>query len=417
MPSIKTNGKREAFALVASMVLASLMMGLLMSTYSLSLPLASQTLPFGFPEKIGDFFLAPFTAFISTGLMGLVLAVLPATLSRKKTLITGLMVITSADLCAVFSRSPFELVCWSLLFGVGWTMHFCAWISIGSAYFPRHCAMVVACMNVVTTAGGIAAPQLTAIIFAPHDQREALLLPGLISLLVLAFLFILIMYLFQRISIADKRRVIRPDTMGVAATLWSRGPLLLGLAAICIPLGTYGMAISYAAYLREAMGFSLKTAMLMIGVYRLSGFLSPLGAWLGDRYGIFKVLLIGLPITGAVGGLMFMGWDFPMSAIMLMAFLIGFGVHAVFYVNVQSALIISVAPEQSMRAVGLFCAAYSLFLPTAGVLFLRIQSAPSWKAIALLQFVGPLLLATLLVWLARRTLRNTDLARYSGGAN
>lgn len=406
MSDVKTKNKRTAMAMVASMLLASLMIGVLSSINASILPLASQALPIGLPEKIGDFALAPFSMILSSGLTGLVLAVLPATLSRKKTLLAGLLLITLATLFAVFARTPFELVCWSFLCGIGWTMHFCAWISIGANYFPRHCAMVVACMNFVTTAGGIAAPQLTAIILAPHDQREALLLPGLIGLLVLAFLFILIMHLFQRLSVADKRRLIRPDVMGLAPTLWSRGPLLLCLAVIGLPLVSYGMYVSYSTYLREVMGLSLKTANLMIGMFVLASFLSPLGAWLGDRHGTFKVLLIVLPITGALGGLMFMGWDIPLPVIMLTAFLTGVGVHSVFYVNVQAALITSLAPAQSMRAVGLFCAAYSLFLPIAGVLFMRMQSATSWKEIALLQIVGPLFLATLLVWLAQHTLRS-----------
>jgi MFS family permease len=400
MSHTKKKNKKAAMGMVASMLFASVMMVVLTSIDVTTLPQASLALPFGLQKRVGGLALAPFFTCISVGLTGLVLAVLPATLSRMKTLLAGFLLLTMATMFALFSRSPFELAGWSLLFGIGFTMHFCAWVSIGATFFPRHCAMMLGVMNFITAAGGIVGAKFAAILFAARDQYEALWLPGLAGLLVLVFLFMLITYLFRQISAVDKLRVTLPETVGVAVSLWSRGPLALCLATMCLPMAYYGLTAGYISYLREAMGFPLKTALLMVAVFMLSAFLSPLGAWLGDRYGHYKVLLIVLPMTGVMGGLMYMGWDIPLGVLMLGVFLAGFGVNAVFYVNVLAALIKSLAPLQSMRAAGLFFAAYTLILPGAVGPYSRLTVTLSWWLLGLLQVVGPLFLATLLVWLA-----------------
>lgn len=95
---------------------------------------------------------------------------------------------------------------------------------------------------------------------------------------------------------------------------------------------------------------------------------------------------------------------------MLLVFLIGFALTAVFYINILAALIQSVPPMQNMRAVGLFYVAFNLGILAADVLFTHLKEMVGWTTLVLLQLVLPLVLATVLVWLAQRIMTPDDQA-------
>lgn len=402
--------KKEAMGMLALMLPTTLLFLLLSGMDPTTLPLASQPLPLGLPATLGNFPIAAAILYISMGLTGLVLALLPASLSRKKTLLSGFLLLAVAALMGLFSRSPFELCCWSLLGGIGCTMNICAWISIGVAHFPRHCAMVVGLMNCLAVASHIVATKLVAIRQAFNEQGKLPLLPALAGVLILILLYILIWHFFQQVSAAGERGFIRPETRSPVGAVWSRGPLLLFLAAICLPLSTGNFDYLYSAYLRETLGLPIRTAQMAMGIAVISTLLSPLGGWLGDRYGAMKTLLLTLPVTAAVGGLIFLGWRMPLSILMLLVFLVGLGLSAVFYVNILAALIQSVPPMQNMRAAGLFYVAFNLGIPVADVLFTHLKEMVGWTSLVLLQLVCPLILATMLVWLAQSVLKTDDRA-------
>ncbi|WFR82269.1 MFS transporter [Janthinobacterium rivuli] len=402
--------KKEAMGMLALMLPTTLLFLVLSGMDPTKLPLASQPLPFGLPATLGNFPIAAVIFYISMGLTGLVLALLPETLSRKKTLLAGFLLLAVAALMGMFSRSLFELCCWSLLGGIGCTMNICAWISIGATYFPRHCALVVGLMICLTAASNIVANKLSAIQHAINEQGKLPLLPALAGMLILILLYILIWHFFQQISAAGERRFIRPEARSQVGSVWSRAPLLLFLAAVCLPLSAGNFDYLYSVYMREILGFPLRTVEMVIGIAMSATLLSPLGGWLGDRHGAMKILLITLPITAAIGGLIALEWHLPVDILMLLAFLLGFGLSAVFYINILAALIQSVPPMQNMRAAGLFYVAFNLGIPATDVLFTHLKERVDLTTLVLLQLVLPLVLATVLVWLAQRILTPADQA-------
>ncbi|NVI82507.1 MFS transporter [Janthinobacterium sp. BJB401] len=400
--------KKEAMGMLALMLPTTLLFLVLSNMDPALLPLASQPLPFGLPDTLGNLPIAAVLLFASMGLTGLVLAVLPATLSRKKILLSGFLLLAVAALMGLFSRSPFELCCWSLLGGIGCTMNICAWISIAATYFPRHCALVVGLMNCLATAVNMVANRLTAIHDAINEQGELPLLPALVGMLILILLYILIWHFFQQISTADERSFVRPEVRSPVGEVWSRGPLLLFLAAVCMPVSAGKFEYLCGAHLREILELPIKTVHMVISVAMISALLSPLAGWLGDRYGAMKTLLIVLPIIAAVSGLLFCGWHMTLDILMLLAFLVGFGLTSVFFVNILAALIQAVPPMQNMRAVGLFYVAFNLGILVAEVVFTHLKEMVGWTALVLVQLVLPLVLATVLVWLAQRVLMPAD---------
>ncbi|NHQ93873.1 MFS transporter [Janthinobacterium lividum] len=406
--------RKEAMGMLGLMLPTTLLFSVLADMDPTTLPLVSQPLPFGLPATLGNFPMTTVILYVSMGLTGLVIALLPTTLSRKKTLLTGFMLLAVAALMGLFSRSPFELCCWSLLGGIGCTMNVCAWISIGVAHFPRHCAMVVGLMNCLIVASSIVATQLGAIHEAFNKQGKLPLLPGVTGMLMLVLLYILIWHFLQKISVAGERRFIRSEARNPVRSVWSRGPLLLFLAAVCLPFSTGNFSYFYGVYFRETLGLPIRTTQMLMGVGVISTLLSPLAGWLGDRYGAMKTLLITLPITAAVGGLILLGWRMPLSVLMLMVFLMGVGLTAVFYGNILAALIQAVAPMQSMRAVGMFYVAFNLGVPATDVLFTHLKEMYGGPAVTLLLYVLPLVLATVLVWLAQRILMQADKAAMPG---
>ncbi|MDX8124781.1 MFS transporter [Janthinobacterium sp. TB1-E2] len=406
--------KKEAMGMLALMLPTTLLFLVLSGMDPAKLPLASRPLPFGLPATLGSFPIAAVIFYVSMGLTGLVLALLPATLSRKKTLLAGFLLLAVAAIMGLYSRTLFELCCWSLLGGIGCTMNICAWISIGVTYFPRHCALVVGLMNCLAVASNIVASQFSAINHAINEEGKPPLLPALAGMLILILLYILIWHFFQHINTTGERRFIRPEAKKTVGSVWSPGPLLLFLAALCLPLSAGNFDYLYSAYLREILGVPIKTVQMAIGIVVIGNLLAPLGGWLGDRYGTLKLLLIALPLTAAIGGLIFWGWQIPLGILMLPVFLVGFGFTAVFYVNIMAALIQAVEPLQNMRAVGLFYVAFNLGIPLADLLCITLKERVGWTTLVLLLLVCPLLLATALVWLAQAILKPDDQAVLPG---
>ncbi|MGX9729989.1 MFS transporter [Janthinobacterium aestuarii] len=400
--------KRAAMGMLALMLPTTLLFMALSGKDPALLPLASQPLPFGLPDTLGNLPIAAVILYSSMGLTGLALALLPATLSRKKTLLGGFLLLSVAALMGFFSSSPFELCCWSFLGGIGCTMNVCAWISIGATYFPRHCALVVGLMHCLAVATSIVATRLSAIHLAVSEQGRVPLLPALAGTLIVALLYVLIWHLFQQVNASSERRFVRPEARSPVVAVWSKGPLLLFLAATYLPLSSVSLDFIYSAYMREIMRFPIKTLQMTIGIALIANLLTPLAGWLGDRYGALRTLKTALPITAVAGGLIFWGWQIPLAVLLPLEFLVSFGLSSVFYVNILAALIRAVAPIQNMRATGMFYFAFNLGIPVAGVLFTNLREVVGWRTLVLLQLVCPLLLATVLVWLAQRVLMPAD---------
>ena len=410
MSSSMHKNKKQAMGMLALMLPTTLLFLVLSGMDPTKLPLAFEALPFGVPASLGNIPIASAIFYVSMGLTGLVLALLPETLSRRKALLAGFLLLAVAALMGLYSRTLFELCCWSLLGGIGCTMNICAWVSIGVTYFPRHCALVVGLMICFTAVSNIFANKLSAIQHAINEQGELPVLPALAGMLILILLYLLIWHFFQQISASGEPRFIRPEARNPVGSVWSRGPLLLFLAAICLPLSAGNFDYLYSLYMREILGFPIKTVGVVIGIAMSATLLSPLAGWLGDRHGAVKMLLITLPITAAIGGLISLGWQLPVEVLMLLVFLIGFGLTAVFYINILAALIQSVPPMQNMRAVGLFYVAFNLGILAADVLFTHLKEMVGWTTLVLLQLVLPLVLATVLVWLAQRIMTPDDQA-------
>ncbi|CAM3193198.1 putative transporter [Janthinobacterium lividum] len=409
MSRIMNKNRNVAFGMATSMLLANALLGLLNLIDAKMLPLDSHTLPFELADRMGSLPITHLMLGIGAGLMGLILLALPASLSRKKMLLAGLTLLALATLLTIFTNTALQLLACRLLAGVGSCMYFCAWISIGVGYFPRQPAMLIACQNFISCVGLIVGTKLASVIYDSQGWQQLLSVLVLGGLPLLASLFVSILFLFKHANKTRMHLLASPEVVDPATSPWSSGPLLLAMAAACMASASYCLIIGYTRYLREMQGLPFKAILLLVTVAVGGGaLLSPVGGWLGGKFGFFKTLLVAAPMTGLVGILLFTSDSTSLPLLLLPTLLAGFGIQGVFYVNLLAAAAKSVTSVQSMRMIGLFSAVVAVFEQLAHPLFLLVQEQVGMRSAILLQFSGGLLLATCFVWLAQRKLRPTS---------
>lgn len=407
MSQLKHQYKKAAMGMVGAMLCASMLYEVIESLDISPFPLVAHALPLGLSEAIGVSPLLTGSFFMGLVFVGVLMAILPAAVSQKRTLLCGLCLLLFSTASTLLARSLVELVCWRFVFGMGWSLHFCAWLSLAVAYFPRHGVMIVACMNAIMAAAAIVGDVLLPVIFE-HAGWHDFLPVSLACMLVLALLYVLTSYLFEQAAADDRWPVLGPDAPGVRASVWSAGPLLLILAVVCMILAEHAIFPAYFHEAQHVQGFSASMAILVSKVSLLAAFLSPVAAWLGARHGVFKVFTITAPLAGILGALLFLGENLSWIALLPLIFLLSFGVKAVLHVHVLAAVIDSVVPAHRMRVLGLFSAAFYLPHFFTCTTVAHLQGKLGWRSGAALQVLGCLLLAGVLVWLAQKALRRSE---------
>lgn len=399
-----SNTHKAALAIMVALLAEVLTTALSLMDASMVLQ-ESQQQPFSLPEQVWGLPLVQFCQYLGLSLGGLLLVFLPAAMSRIYTLMCGLTLLIVACVMTAFASSVSEVACWRFLAGAGGSIYTCAWISIGVSYLPRHSGMVIGCFSFISCIAWIITPFLPLSLANFRGwYPSSWWLAGIVVLLLL-FLFLLFLRLFEGASVQTRVQLIVADAPAVALSVWSPAPLLLALASVCLPFALYGVTNIYGEYLREMQNFPGKTIRLIVGTYALVGLLAPVGGWLLDRYGSYTILVVALPLTGAVGGVLFMGWQMPLPAQVLLSALTTMGVGAVLYIGSLAALIQSLASSQSMRAAALFMAFSSFPLFFVQTAFFSLHSTWGWRVAALLCITGSLLLAAALFWLARNKLQ------------
>jgi MFS family permease len=392
-----------AVGMFSTILLSNIMVGLVQSIDWKMPQLASQALPFGLADSIEGLPQFPFALFLGMGIAGVILAVFPLALSRTKILLVGLCVLGAATLLMAFVETPLALICLRLLSGIGWNMHFCAWVSLASLRFPRHYGVVLGTLGFAIAVGGILGNEFALALYDAKGWYARLFFVSTVGIPILLFSFLSILHMFKRTSIAAGDDTFPPLFDDAASSCWSLRPMLLLVATIFLSLGAYAFQGSFGTYLREILSFPISTATSVMSLFVLSSLLSPLGGWLGDRLGFFNVLLMALPLTGVIAGLLYMGWQMPLPILMLLMFLASFALNALLLISIFALILKSIVPEQNMRAIALYSTALSFTAPFAHILFPYLQSRYGWQGAALIQICGCLLLANLLVWFVRQS--------------
>ena len=407
MPHSKLHNANKGVlaTMVATLLFAEVLTAALSASDAQMLLQESQPLPFGLPEHIAGHPLVQFSQCLGLNLGGLLLAFLPASLSRKYILICGLALLITAYVMTAFASSIFEVACWRFLVGVGWCMHTCAWISIGATYFPRQCGLVVGCSIFIAGVAWIITPFLPLSLSDVNGWHAPVWWLACIVVLLLVLLFLLLIRMFKGASAQARLHLVVADAPDVALSVWSAAPLALLLASLCMFVATFGVLNFHEEYLREVLNFPVKTVMLIMNTLLIATLLAPVGGWLLDRYGRYTILMTALPLTGAIGGTLFAGWEIPLSAQVLLTLLASVGVSAVLYVGCLAAFIQSQAPSRSLRATGIFMIVGSLSVFFLPAVFLYLQSNLGWLLTALLCITGNLFFATVLVWVAKKKLQ------------
>lgn len=341
--------------------------------------------------------------------LGMGLAALPTgklldALSRKTVVILGLLIFSIATFLTAYANALPDLSVYRVISGVGEAMQVTAVIAIGVTYFYKRRALITGLVSFAYGIGAVIGPIITAELLKAHGWRMPFIVFGATGIV-----FILIVALGVRpwFSEADGRQEHedksyqdRRSLKYSGTTIWNPVTMLLGFSSIFTGLTVYGFFGLFPLYLRSGIGFSPEQAATVMGVIGIGGFVAPIGGWIGDRIGYYKVLVVAIPVTGLSAGISFTALGGSVFWHAFFALVYGIAVISLIYANLSAIIIESMSSDKAGIASGLFISTYYIPAAFAGYLVGWLKDISNWTAAGMTVSFGFAALAVILLVIA-----------------
>lgn len=337
---------------------------------------------FGFSLAQGGLLATVFT--LGIGLAGLPSGYLLDKLSRKATMVVGILAYSAFTLLTAVSFGFGDMLFYRAASGVGEAMQNAALFSAIGAFFFRRRALALGSLNFAYGLGSFLGPLLGSQMLGATDSwRLPLVVYGGIGIL---FAIVIAVGVPKRFT--ERQEPSSPEERGhgaaLASTLWNRNSLLLALVAAVVGVAMYGYIGLYPTFLEDELGFTGAQAGLAASMFGLGALMGIPAGLLGDRYD--PRIVMGGALLGAmlVGFLIFNG-PTGVTGQLILSFGEGAFASGFLFVNIYSALQRSVRPEFVGRASGLFVASFYVPAALAGYLFSTLVGAIGWGGAAVVQ--------------------------------
>lgn len=337
---------------------------------------------YGFTLAQGGFLATIFT--LGLGVAGVPSGFLFDRMSRKTVAVVGIVIYSVCTILTAVSIGFYDMAAYRAISGVGEALQNAAIFTAAGAYFSRNRTLALGVLNVAYGLGSFIGPRWGAHILATTGSwREPLYLYGIIGLVGALVVMLVIPkgfteQHFEEVSGQAASEEHIPDR------LINRNTVIIGIAAICGGVASFGYLGLYPTFLRTQLNFSLPqvgTAASMFGAGAIMGLLC---GYLGDRVNQKWLNFVTLIVLGIVGYALFNVAKTPLSQDIL-SFLEGTASSGFLYVNDYSLMQRSVRSTIVGRASGLVVTCVYLPSALAGYLFALLVGKFGWGGAATLQ--------------------------------
>jgi predicted MFS family arabinose efflux permease len=184
------------------------------------------------------------------------------------------------------------------------------------------------------------------------------------------------------------------------STIWNPVTILLSLATICAGVTAFGFFGLFPLYLRNGLGFSPTQAAAVLGLIGIGGFTAPIGGWIGDRIGYYKVLFVTVPVMGLSAGVSYTALGGSVLWHAFFALVQGIAVIGVLYANLSAVIIKSMNRDKSGTASGMFVSSYYIPAAFAGYLVGWLKDISDWTTAGMTVSFGFAAISVILLFIA-----------------
>ena len=312
-------------------------------------------------------------SYLGVGLTGFPAGYLVGKLSRKHLFNFGLLLFSAATILTVISVAYWDMLIYRILTGVGESLQLTALFTIAGVLFSRYRGAAVGAVNTSFAIGSFIGPYVGGVLLASYNSwRVPMVVFGIIGLVAFAGTLLIP----ARITDRQIKRDEPAGTVGGAPIARNRNTYLLIPATALGGLVTFGFLGMYPTFLQEQLGYSAKTAGLLLSLSGIGALASLFGGFIGDRLNPRNVLVGAYLGTAVVGVFIFAG---PTDAVSqgILSFAMGVVFSGVVYVSLASCMVKSVRQHLAGTASGIFMT--SMYVPAAFAGYLIGSMASSWR--------------------------------------
>jgi len=344
---------------------------------------------YGFSLEQGSFLATIYL--LGLGLGGIATGYAIDRLSRKSSMIAGIIVYSTFTILTARSFGFFDMAAYRTMTGVGEAMQSVALIIAVCAFYPASRTFANGIVQCALGAGQFIGPRLGAALFAASgDWRMAFYGFGALGLAgAVAVSFVAKGFTEQR---AEAHAQLASD-MHVPSHLWNRNMICVLLAIIFRSFPFFAFLGLYASFLMTELRYPLATAAAALSLFGLGPLFSPLAGYIADRTNQKTFQIVCLAIMAVATFLIFNVAETPLAQDLLS--LVEGIAGAFVYVNGYSLAQRSVKNALIGRVSGFYYAASTLPAAISGFLLAKLAEIFGWRLGATLMML--LLLAIAIV--------------------
>jgi DHA1 family inner membrane transport protein len=311
---------------------------------------------------------------LGLGISGLPTGYLLARYSRKKVLLTGIVIFSAATaLTTVVPGFWTMLICLAAQ-GIGMSMLATSMFALAASYFSGNRSAAIGSVNFCYGIGGFLGPYLAGRLRQSYNTWHA----PMIWFGAFGFVMVVLIAATVRHWFSDTRHAVEVKAdSGGAASLANRNTVILTILSVIHGLSMYGFLGLYPTFLRETLHYSPINAGKVIGFFGVGALASIPCGWIGDRYSP-KLVLSGSLLSIAVLGYLFFQVSPTMLTREILTCIYGVTGSAVLYVNLAGYHVKALRRSLSSRGSGMFVTSLYSGAAFGGYLLGGIAARGGW---------------------------------------
>jgi DHA1 family inner membrane transport protein len=311
---------------------------------------------------------------LGLGISGLPTGYLLARYSRKKVLLTGIVIFSAATaLTTVVPGFWTMLICLAAQ-GIGMSMLATSMFALAASYFSGNRSAAIGSVNFCYGIGGFLGPYLAGRLRQSYNTWHA----PMIWFGAFGLVMVVLIAATVRPWFSDTRRAVEVKAdSGGAASLANRNTVILTILSVIHGLSMYGFLGLYPTFLRETLHYSPINAGKVIGFFGVGALASIPCGWIGDRYSP-KLVLSGSLLSIAVLGYLFFQVSPTMLTREILTCIYGVTGSAVLYVNLAGYHVKALRRSLSSRGSGMFVTSLYSGAAFGGYLLGGIAARGGW---------------------------------------
>jgi len=243
---------------------------------------------------------------LGLGISGIGTGYLVDRLSRKSSMIIGIVTYSIFTLLTAFALGFFDMAVYRTLSGVGEGMQNVALATAVGAYYPDTRTLALGLMQCAFGLGSFLGPRTGAWLMASTgDWRMPFYLFGVIGLVgAIAILFVKKGFTEQRAQGSGAGGKAASDDH-MPERLWNRNVWCIVLVGIFRSFPFYAFLGLYTTFLTSEFHYPLAAAAAALSMFGLGPFFSPLAGYIGDRVNQKLFQIVSLATMAVIGYIIF----------------------------------------------------------------------------------------------------------------